>query len=202
MPKIDHDTKEKILAAAEKVFHANGFKGTRTNLIAEYAGISRTMLHYYYNTKEALFQEVLKNTTGAVLKHVTRLIAEDKNLDELIGHLVDVIADVFEDKPGLPTFVVNILHESPEIVQFMAANQEDNIPHLLDALLKEGRDKGEIAADMTGEDLILNIYALCALPYLGAPYIKAKENRDDEGMKKFNRERRAKTKAFILRGLH
>jgi TetR/AcrR family transcriptional regulator len=201
MPKLDSDTKQKILVAAEKVFHANGFKGTRTTLIAEEAGISRTMLHYYYNRKEMLFQEVLNNTMGSVLMHVNRLIAEDKSLDELVGHLVDVIADVLEDKPGLPSFLVNLLNESPEMAQMMAANPDDTVPRQLDKLLNVAREKGEVSTLMTGEDLIMNIYALCSLPYLGASYIKAKENRNDEQMKTFIRQRRASIKDFVLKGL-
>jgi TetR/AcrR family transcriptional regulator len=201
MPKIDTDTKDKILAAAEKVFHANGFKGTRTTLIAEEAGISRTMLHYHYSTKEALFQEVLNKTMGVVWPHIKRLLTEDKNLDELIAHLVDVIADILEEKPGLPSFLVNILNENPDIALFMAANQEDTIPKQLDELLNKARVNNEVATDMTGEDLIMNIYALCSMPYLGMPYIKAKEKRDDEGMKAFIRMRRSTIKAFILRGV-
>jgi TetR/AcrR family transcriptional regulator len=201
MPKIDTDTKEKILAAAEKVFHANGFKGTRTTLIAEEAGISRTMLHYHYSTKEALFQEVLNKTLSTVFSYMSRLLTEDKNLEELIAHLVDIIADVLEEKPGLPSFLVNILNENPDISLFLAASQNDTIPKQLDELLKMSRQNGEIATNMTGEDLIMNIYALCSMPYLGMPYIKAKEKRDDEGMKVFIRERRGAIKAFILRGV-
>jgi TetR/AcrR family transcriptional regulator len=201
MPKIDHDTKQKILVAAEKVFHANGFKGTRTTLIAEEAGISRTMLHYYYSTKEALFQEVLNGTLNTVLTHIKKLLAEDKNLEQLIGHLIDVVADVLEEKPGLPSFLINILNETPDMALLMAANQDDTVPKILDNLLNEARLKGNATTDMTGEDLILNIYALCSFPYLGAAYIKAKESRDDEGMKTFVRERRGKIKAFILRGI-
>ncbi len=201
MPKIDHDTKQKILIAAEKVFHANGFKGTRTTLIAEEAGISRTMLHYYYSTKEALFQEVLNQTIGSVLSHLKRFLVTDKNLEELIGHLVDVIADVLEDKPGLPSFFVNILNETPETALFLAHNQDDNIPKLLEELLQKARQNGEISTEMTGEDLIMNIYGLCSMPYLVMPYVKVKENRSDEAMKIFIHERRTKTKAFILRGV-
>lgn len=201
MPKIDTDTKDKILAAAEKVFHANGFKGTRTTLIAEEAGISRTMLHYHYSTKEALFQEVLNKTMTVVWGHIKRLLTEDKNLEALVAHLVDVIADVLEEKPGLPSFLVNILNENPDIALFMAANQEDTIPKQLDELLKKARQNNEVATDMTGEDLIMNIYALCSMPYLGMPYIKAKEQRDDEGMKVFIKQRKEVIKTFILRGL-
>lgn len=202
MPKIDHDTKEKILAAAEKVFHSNGFKGTRTTQIAEEAGISRTMLHYYYSTKEALFQEVLDKTLGQVLAHLKRVLSTDgKNLVALVSHLIDVIDDVFEKKPGLPTFVVNILNETPEMAHFLAANQDDAIPKLLDQLLEEARANHEVTTDMSGEDLILNIYGLCSVPYLATAYIKAKENRTDAEMKAFLQLRRENIKTFVLRGL-
>ncbi len=199
MPKIDSDTKEKILAAAEKVFHAQGFKGTRTTQIAEAAGISRTMLHYYFSTKEELFQEVLSNTMSAVLGHMKRIIADQHSLNDLIGHLVDVVADLLEEKPGLPSFIVNILNETPELAHFMAASQEDTLPRLLDQYLFEARQTGKNIPEMTGEDLILNIYALCSITYLTAPYIKAKENRDDEAMKAFNRQRRNNIKSLIIK---
>ncbi len=201
MPKIDHDTKEKILLAAEKIFHSNGFKGTRTTQIAEEAGISRTMLHYYYSTKEALFQEVLTNTLNTVFSHIKRLIAENKTLEEFVSHLIDVIADLLEEKPGLPSFIVNILNETPELALFLAAGKQDDIPFQIDSILAKAKENGEVAEDITGEDLIMNIYVLCAAPYFAATYIKAKENRDDEMMRIFIRKRRDNIKAFVLRGI-
>lgn len=202
MPKLDHDTKEKILIAAEKVFHANGFRGTRTTMIAEAAGISRTMLHYYFSTKEALFQAVLEKTLGKVLNQMkTILVTDGKNLVALVSHLIDVIDSVLEQNPGLPTFLINLMNETPEMAQFLAASQDDTIPKLLDKLLNEARERHEVLTDMNGEDLILNIYALCAMPYLSAPYIKAKENRSDEEMKAFLQLRRENIKTFVLRGL-
>jgi TetR/AcrR family transcriptional regulator len=201
MPKIDHDTKEKILAAAEKVFHANGFKGTRTTQIAEVAGISRTMLHYYFKTKEDLFQEVLRNTMGAVMSLTNQNFKENINLNELIENIIDTLAAVFEEKPGLPSFIVNILNESPEMAHFIAHSQQDTIPKQLDAALEEGKIKGEIAEYITGEDLIINIYSLLAVPYLGIEYIKAKEKRDDDAMRLFMRQRNEQVKPFILRAI-
>jgi AcrR family transcriptional regulator len=201
MPKIDHDTKKKILAAAEKVFHHNGFKGTRTAMIAEEAGISRTMLHYYFNTKEALFGEVLDQTLGAVFSHVQRLMAQQQNLEKVIENLVAVISDVLEEKPGLPSFMVNMLNEAPHVFQMLPSVEQDNLPALLDKLLDEGKKKGVVAPYLRGEDLILNIYALCSLPYLAAPYIRAKENRSDEDMKAFIRRRRTTILDFVLKGM-
>jgi TetR/AcrR family transcriptional regulator len=201
MPKIDHDTKEKILAAAEKVFHANGFKGTRTTLIAEEAGISRTMLHYYFSTKESLFSEVLQNTLSTVFAHLKNIIGSNKDLNSLIENLVDVFADLLEEKPGLPSFIINILNESPQMAYAFAHSKQDTVPFELEEILKIAKLKGEITENITGEDLIMNIYGLCAMPYLGATYIKVMENRTDEEMVNFIRERREKIKELILKGI-
>ena len=99
MPKIDHDTRQKILAAAEQVFHGNGFKGARTSQIAEVAGISRTMLHYYFSTKEALFQAVLEDSLGTVVTHLKKLIDQGESLEKVIENLVNVLCDLFDEKP-------------------------------------------------------------------------------------------------------
>lgn len=201
MPKIDHDTKEKILNAAEKVFHRSGFKGTRTTAIAEEAGISRTMLHYYYSTKEDLFQEVLNKTLGAVLPHLSRLLGQEMDLEHLICHIIDTMCSLFEEKPTFPNFVANIINESPDMVTMIATNVQDDIPAKLETLLTIEKQKGTVIENITGEDLILNIYSLCAVPYLGIPYIKAKENRNDEQMLAFLQQRREKIKVFVLHGI-
>jgi AcrR family transcriptional regulator len=201
MPKIDHDTKQKILQAAEKVFHKNGFKGTRTTQIAEEAGISRTMLHYYFRTKESLFQEILESTLNTVFYHMKRLIGEQVDLDALVGGIIEVISDLFEAKPGLPSFIVNIFNESEELAYFLAHSREDTIPLQLEGILRKEKERGSVSEEVTGEDLIMNIYGLCAIPYLTMTYVKAKESRDEEAMKAFIRKRRHKIKAFVLNGI-
>lgn len=201
MPKIDHDTKQKILQAAEKIFHKNGFKGTRTTQIAEEAGISRTMLHYYFRTKESLFQEVLESTLNLVFSNMKRLIGQQVDLETLVDGIIEVISDLFEAKPGLPSFIVNLFNESEELAYFLAHSQEDSIPFQLEEILKYEKQRGAVSESVSGEDLIMNIYGLCAIPYLTMTYVKAKENRDVEGMKAFIRKRRTKIKAFVLNGI-
>ncbi|MBP6387164.1 MAG: TetR family transcriptional regulator, partial [Pseudarcicella sp.] len=178
------------------------FKGARTTQIAEEAEISRTMLHYYFRSKEMLFEEVMNNTLKILFSHFKKVFTNDKSLAELVCHLVDIIADVLQEKPGLPSFIVNILNESPDLVTFLASNKEDNLPQLLDELIAKNSLKHSLQSEnLTGEDLILNIYGLCAMPYLAYDYIKAKENRTDDAMKEFIFQRRQKTKSLLLAGL-
>ena len=50
-----------ILQAAEKVFAVHGFKGATTSQIACKAGLPKANVHYYFNTKLALYKCVLEN---------------------------------------------------------------------------------------------------------------------------------------------
>ena len=54
------NTEQIILEAAEAEFLEKGYGNTKTVAIAQRAGVSHSMLHYYYRTKEQLFQKVFK----------------------------------------------------------------------------------------------------------------------------------------------
>ncbi|MEO0897734.1 MAG: TetR/AcrR family transcriptional regulator [Bacteroidota bacterium] len=201
MPKLNPQTKEKILSAAEIVFHENGLKGARTTSIAQKAGVSRTMLHYYYRTKEELFYEVLESSFGFFLNKARKLFQAEEGLKATIEQIVDLLYDVLTEKPGLSTFIVNILSESPELIINLPPFQEEQIPTRFDKLLDEARQSGEIQADISGENLLLNIYGLCAVPYMVTPLIKFKESRTEAEMNTFLNDRKRVVKAFIWNGI-
>ena len=52
--------RERILAAARKVFAQYPYKSASTRLIAEAAGIERPLIHYYFGSKAKLFEAVAK----------------------------------------------------------------------------------------------------------------------------------------------
>ena len=56
----EQNTEEKILLAAHKVFSKTGFAGARMDDIAKEAGINRALLHYYYRSKDKLFELVFE----------------------------------------------------------------------------------------------------------------------------------------------
>ena len=157
MSKMNQKTKEKILTAAEVVFHENGFKGARTTLIAKKAGVSRTMLHYYYSTKEELFQEVLQQSFGFFLQHAQGMFSKEGDLKTVIDQLVELLYEVLTAKPGLVSFMVNILNDTPELITSLPMIQEEKLPARLDELLDRARQEGQITTELTGEDLLINI---------------------------------------------
>ena len=58
MTEHEMNTEQKILDAAKDVFQQKGMTGARMQEIADKAGINKALLHYYYRTKDKLFEKV------------------------------------------------------------------------------------------------------------------------------------------------
>lgn len=54
------ETEKAIHDAAVVLFAVKGFRETKTKEIAELAGVSKSMMHYYYSTKENLFRVLIR----------------------------------------------------------------------------------------------------------------------------------------------
>jgi AcrR family transcriptional regulator len=55
---------EKIIQAAKKEFALRGYNGARMGEIAKTAGVNKALIHYYFKSKEGLYQQVLKKSFG------------------------------------------------------------------------------------------------------------------------------------------
>lgn len=70
------DAQDAILDAAEVVFADNGFHGATTRAIAEQARANAALIHYYFGSKEALYEAVVARRAGAInLERRERLAA-------------------------------------------------------------------------------------------------------------------------------
>lgn len=68
-----NNTEQLILEAAEQEFFAKGFGGARTAVIAENAGVTHAMLHYYFRKKEYLFERIVAKTSRSLRRRLRRL---------------------------------------------------------------------------------------------------------------------------------
>ncbi len=60
IPASDTAKKRQILDGARKVFLSDGFDGASMNEIARVAGVSKGTLYVYFDSKEALFEELVR----------------------------------------------------------------------------------------------------------------------------------------------
>ncbi|MGV0024771.1 TetR/AcrR family transcriptional regulator [Phormidesmis priestleyi] len=71
-------TRQQILNAAEVEFSRHGLNGARVSAIAQGAGVTTAMIHYYFESKEGLYKSVLERPATEASTELAKL-----NLDQL-----------------------------------------------------------------------------------------------------------------------
>lgn len=99
---------QQILEAAEKEFLEKGYNGARTTSIAKAADVTHAMLHYYFRTKEQLFERFIDKKMSEIVPLITHLFGNgDLPLVKRIEEAISVHFDFVAVNPDLPRFMIN-----------------------------------------------------------------------------------------------
>jgi AcrR family transcriptional regulator len=168
MARYQLENKEKnVLEAAEKVFLAKGYSGARTHDIAAEAGVTHAMLHYYFQTKEQLFERILKDKIAALAEVLIAISPdEDTTMKDFIIRVVSDHFDFLQKNPSLPRFVINVITEQPELASHYISFARDLPAQMIQRLKFKLEKEGiEMNPKMLLQDIImLNVFSIIAMP--------------------------------------
>ena len=106
--QLAQSKEQQILDAAEREFLEKGYDGARTTSIAKAAGVTHAMLHYYFRTKEQLFEHIIDKKMSEIVPLMTHLFGnEDLPLVRRIEEAISVHFDFVVANPDLPRFLIN-----------------------------------------------------------------------------------------------
>ena len=198
--KYNKDTGEKILNTAISVFEEKGYSGTRMQEIADKAGINKALLHYYYKSKERMFQIILERALNLLMPKVVAAFKNDYDLFTSIEKFVSAYIDTLIKHPHLPGFVLHELSRNPShIVNMIKLGGVD-----ADDLRKKIQveiDKGTIES-CDPNQLILNILSLCIFPFVAKPiFIGLILDGDQQKYKQMIETRKKEVSIFIIKAI-
>jgi len=200
------DTETKILDAAKEVFQHKGLTGARMQEIADKAGINKALLHYYYRTKDKLFEKVFDLAFSVFIPKIRDIVlSTDKTVFEKIEFFVENYINLLQKHPYIPGFVINELNRNPEIlvhvfeknVQF----KEMNLFEKFDNQLQDEVNKG-IIRSVDSRNLMTNVIGLCIFPIVARPIIQGiMFNNNKEEYDVFLAQRKKFVTDFIIHSI-
>lgn len=196
-PIKDISTEQKILEAAEIIFHEKGFDGARMQEIADKATINKGLLHYYFKSKDALFEAIFDVAIRRMITNLNAILAMDNPLEEKIELMVDAYLNMLSRNAALPLFVINGLNKNPD--KFIAKHLGGNLKNMF-ASFKSCVDKEVRAGKIQPIDsrqLFMNILSMSIFPFLGRPMIQVVTGIDNKMFYQLMAERRTLIKDFI-----
>lgn len=144
---VESDTKTKILAAARQVFVSKGRDGARMQEIADFAGVNKALLHYYFTSKENLYLEVVIGVFGQLLGKLEEIFSTSDSFEEQIKFFVNAHVDYLaQNRDILKLVVAEMLRDDSSIIRGIAdlISIRYNFPQRIFDLFQQALEKQEI----------------------------------------------------------
>ena len=197
MSEIVVNTEENIKNAAHKIFTQKGFVGTSVQDIATKAGTTKSMVNYYFRTKEKLFIEIFHEEFRKLFSGIGIYLSSELSLKEKIEKLVAFDIEKLSEIPDLPIFILTELHHNPEIIfENIESKNVQSLFSLLNKQIAEEVAKGTIRS-IEARDLIINIQSLTIFPFLGKPMMMRLFGLDETGFNEMLQRRKKEIPEII-----
>lgn len=174
-------TQERILSVAVNVFQQKGLAGARMQEIADQAGINKAMLHYYFKTKDDLFNQVFEQALGLFVQKIQQILTSDVSLDEKISQYVDHTLDALSANPAIPPFVLHEINREPQrITDLFAGNNRIDL----------ARFTRHFPSTPQAHQFFTDMVSLCVYPFVARPMLEKLLGLTSEGYQQFLQQRK------------
>ena len=199
--KNDLSMEQTILEVAEKLFLEKGFTSTSTTEIARVAGCNQALVHYYFRTKDNLFNTIFEKKFRMLFEH---LYASQNfgniSFTEKVRHAVESHFDLLTNNPKLPLLVATELSRLPENLKNLR-NKLQAVPFELFTRLNNELQQ-EIAEGRARQieliDIIITMVTLNAGLFMLLPIANGILQLDEEHTKELLAHRRNENVQVIL----
>lgn len=197
---LEKQTEEEIFLAAQRVFQEKGFAGARMQEIADEADINKSMLHYYYRSKEQLFLAVFQSSVKKIFPQLIATLSSDDDLESKVKGIVEFYYNTFKTNPYLPSFVVHEMNQHPKRFREFISSLDIEIPsRFANQLQKEIEAKKIMPIKPT--HFLINIVSLCLMPVLARNMVQTLFSMDDNEFDQFLEERKELVPKIIFNGV-
>ena len=175
-----------IKSTAKKLFFGEGKFNATTQEIADAAGVNRTLINYYFRSRNNLFDQVFEEAQMEETKKSESILFSDLPFKEKIGTFIDYSMEMALEYPYMEIYLVT------QINQGCAFNKRDQVVKVLPEFLKQIESEIEKGNILKTDPIqfILNMISLINFPVCMRPLIQETLQIDDKAFNKLLKERK------------
>jgi AcrR family transcriptional regulator len=204
MDNKELNTEQIILEAAEAEFLEKGYGNAKIVAIAKRAGVSHSMLHYYFRTKEKLFQMIFLQKLRTLSTVFEGVWKKDLPFAETLRLLIEEQFNFVAKNPKLPHFVLNEIISNENNFNLLFETLFPNASVMLqkiNKLLYEEIAAGRVRP-ITFPNLMMNILSVNISTFVAMPVLqKILPIANETTLTNFLNERRESNVQFIMNAL-
>lgn len=196
----EKNTESKILEAAKAVFIENGKDGTTMQAIADKAKINKALLHYYFRSKDKLFNVVIEETMHHFLPQIEETFLSEADFFDKIRTVVSDYITLLSENPFIPAFIMHEINRNPDGLFNILMKSGIRMDLIFTAIQKELLNK--TINIVSPQHFFINLLSLCIFPIAARPLMqRALFFNDKEAYEQFIEERKTLTAEFIINAI-
>ncbi len=187
------NTEQKILQAATKVFIRDGYDGARMQEIADEAGMNKALIHYYFKSKEKLFERIFLEKRNDFLPKMSALFfSADLNFIEKIELYVENYMQLLVKNPFLPRFLACNAHKHPNFMEMLPAESVQGMLTYFELEITSGKIK-----KVDPRQFMISILGMCIFPFVFRNVISHIMQMDEQGFEQLIQVRSVEIKQYV-----
>jgi TetR/AcrR family transcriptional regulator len=201
MTETDKQTEEKIFDAATDVFTERGMDGARMQDIANHAGINKALLHYYYRSKDRLFDAVFEKIAGKMFSKFAPVFDENLTLEDKIRFFYKEHITFLKENPKLPSFLLNEINRNPARIKRLIRNIDiEKLWSTLSSQHKEELERYKITKESIPQ-LMTTIAAISVFPFAARGIFEAIFEKIGMDFDTYLEERKKYAAEFVIKAI-
>ncbi len=193
MNSKDRSTEDSILQSAREIFTRKGRDGARMQAIADHAGVHKTLLHYYFRSKEKLFYRVVEEVINDLISQVITTSFSPAPFKTFLRRFINNHIDFLEQHQDMLGFLLWELKKDPQLIQQGILKRFDplggNPFELLSGRIKAAVKSGEIRP-IHEMDFIINLVSLNVFVFALIPVISTIINPNENQLRALVKSRK------------
>ena len=140
------DKRQRILAAAGRVFARQGYESSPVGDVAKEAGVAYGLVYHYFGSKDAVLEAVFREQWGRLLAAVALAEETGETAPEQLALVVKIVLRTWRDDPDLVRLLVREITRSPHI-----QDELDEIGQAfasLERIIRRGQDEGTFRREL------------------------------------------------------
>ena len=150
-----------LIDAALAVFSRVGFAAAKIDDVADEAGVSKGTVYLYFESKEKLFEGMVKSKMMPMLDHVEEVMAQSTQTatERLRAHMTFFYTKILDsDRRQIMRLIMSEGPNFPHLAEFYHANVLSRGQSMINDILQQGVNNGEFR-EMNGHGLMQNVVA-------------------------------------------
>ncbi|HSN16984.1 MAG TPA: TetR family transcriptional regulator [Gammaproteobacteria bacterium] len=161
--------RQQLLAAARSLFAQQGYDAISVRKVAEAAQVNPAMIHYYFGSKEGLYEAMLADTFAPLMERLSMVLASDDNPDAL-RNFFKLYMQTLGANPWMPPLILReVVAEGGRLRGWFIQQFASKGGGMLTKLIEREQAAGRIRSDADASLTALSMVSLAVFPFVAMP---------------------------------